>query len=72
MNKYLFRGILLLLTGIAAVYGGNILMESENSTYKISMVIGVILFGMGFLLIIYSFFRKIDRKTILDRRREKQ
>lgn len=72
MNKYLFRGILLLLTGIAAVYGGNILMESENSSYKISMVIGVILFGMGFLLIIYSFFRKIDRKTILDRRREKQ
>jgi len=72
MNKYLFRGILLLVTGIAAVYGGNILMESENSSYKTAMVIGVILFGMGFLLIIYSFFRKIDRKTILDRRREKQ
>ncbi|TJZ62290.1 signal peptidase [Sphingobacterium olei] len=72
MNKYLLRGILLLLAGSAAVYGGNILMENENNLYKIVMALGVILFGMGFLLAIYSFFRKIDRHTILEKRREKQ
>lgn len=72
MNKYLLRGILLLLTGAAAVYGGNILMENENNLYKIVMALGVILFGMGFLLIIYSFFRKIDRHAILEKRKEKQ
>ncbi|MBE8721411.1 signal peptidase [Sphingobacterium pedocola] len=72
MNKYLLRGILLLSTGIAASYGGNILMENENNIYKIIMPLGVILFGMGFLLIMYSFFRKMDRRAILQRRREKE
>ncbi|WP_140937026.1 signal peptidase [Sphingobacterium lumbrici] len=71
MNKYLLRGILLLLTGAAAIYSSDILMENENNLYKIIMALGVILFGMGFLHIIYSFFRKIDRNTILEKRREK-
>ncbi len=72
MNKYLVKGLSLAITGIIAVYISYDLMEAENHWYKILMTAGVILFGYGFVLLVYRIFRKIDRNTLIDDRNKKQ
>ncbi|SKB64560.1 hypothetical protein SAMN05661099_2031 [Daejeonella lutea] len=68
MNKYMRRGIWLILIGVAFVMLGYYLMEEDKFKYGWSMIIGTIAFGVGFLNIIYSLIRKMDRKAILEDR----
>ncbi len=68
LNKYMRRGILLIIVGVAFVLLGYYLMEEDLYKYGWSMIIGTIAFGAGFLYILYSLIRKMDRKAILDDR----
>ena len=68
LNKYMRRGIWLILIGVAFVLLGYYLMEEDVYKYGWSMIIGTVSFGVGFLYILYSLIRKMDRKAILDDR----
>lgn len=47
-------------------------MGREASVYKWVLASGVIVFGIGFLTLLYGLIRKIERRSILDDRRERQ
>lgn len=68
LNKYMRRGLFLILIGVAFVLLGYYLMEEDIFKYGWSMIIGTIAFGVGFLYILYSLIRKMDRKAILEER----
>lgn len=68
MNKYLLRGLLCVSLGGGAVFYSIYLMNKEANLYKWVMSLGVLVFGIGFLLILYSLFRKIDRRAVLKHR----
>jgi len=59
------RGLWLILIGIAFNFLGYYLMEGDEIKYGWAMIIGTIAFGVGFLLIIYSLIRKMDRNALL-------
>ena len=67
-NKYMRRGLFLIIIGVAFVLLGYYLMEEELFKYGWSMIIGTVAFGAGFLYILYSLIRKMDRRAILDNR----
>lgn len=67
-NRYMRRGVALLLAGIALIILGYYLMNTEIMKYGWAMIIGYIAFGAGFMYIIYSLMRKLDRKSLLDER----
>ncbi len=71
MNKYLLRGLLLTFFGLALCAFGYELMEADNDLYKWTMITGVVFFGLGFLTVIYSFIRKIERRSIIQERKER-
>ena len=68
INKYLKRGLLLSIAGIALILFGYYLKDTEMMKYGWAMIIGYIAFGLGFLYIVYSLIRKIDRRAILEER----
>ncbi len=70
MNKYLLRGIVFLTAGIICVFLGYTLMENDNNWYKLIMTLGVIFFGVGVVALMYRIFRKIDRNTLIEDRKE--
>lgn len=70
MNKYLVRGILLTVLGIGIGLVGSYLQSADRDIYKWIYILAVILFGIGFLTIVYSLIRKIERKSILNDRQE--
>ena len=72
MNKYLVRGILLTVLGIGIGLAGSYLQSGEHDIYKWIYIVAVLLFGIGFLTIVYSLIRKIERKSILNERQEQQ
>lgn len=72
MNKYLRRGLILSVSGILITYGGYWMMQQEIDLYKIIMILGVLVFSWGFVTIIYSLIRKIERKSIMESRQEEQ
>ena len=72
MNKYLLRGLVYTVIGLALCALGYYLMEQEKSLYKWVMIVGVISFGVGFLTVVYSFIRKIERKSIVSERKGRQ
>lgn len=72
MNKYLRNGLIYLLLGIALCAFGYYLMDREIMLYKVVMAVGFIIFGVGFLTIIYSLLRKIERRSFERSRRERQ
>ncbi len=47
-------------------------MGQDRPLYKWAMVVGVIVFGLGFLTTLYSLIRKIERRSLLDERKEQQ
>lgn len=69
-NKYLRRGIWLIFLGVALILLGYYLMGVEIYKYGWAMVSGTLVFGFGFLSVIYSLIRKMDRKAILKERAE--
>lgn len=72
MNKYFQRGLIYAIAGLGLCAGGYWLMDQEIDAYKWVMVVGVIVFGIGFLTITYRFIRKIERESILDDRKERK
>lgn len=72
MNKYLKRGIAITGSGILVGMLGMYLKRMENDFYGVTLIIGVILFGVGFVTIIYSLIRKIERQSILESREQQK
>lgn len=70
VNKYMRRGLWFILIGIAFNFLGYYLMEGDQFKYGWAMVIGTVAFGTGFLFVIYSLMRKMDRKALLKDRSE--
>lgn len=70
MNKYLKRGLIFLILGGLLCYYGVYSKDPVASFYKIPLILGVIAFGYGFVMFIYSLMRKIERNSILDERAE--
>lgn len=70
MNKYFKRGLIFLILGILLCYYGVYSKDPLASFYKVPLVVGVISFGYGFIMIVYSLMRKIERKSILEERAE--
>ncbi|HCN84124.1 MAG TPA: signal peptidase [Sphingobacteriaceae bacterium] len=67
-NKYMRRGVLFLLAGIGLNLVGWVTQQQDLSVYKWAMTIGTLLFGFGFLLVLYSLIRKVERQSILEER----
>ncbi len=72
MNRYLLQGIILLIAGVICIFFGYTLMENQNNLYKLLMIAGVLLIGIGVVSIMYRLFRKIDRNSLLDDRNKRQ
>ncbi|NEU07543.1 signal peptidase [Flavihumibacter sp. R14] len=72
MNKYMKRGFLLVIAGVALILLGYYLKDTELMKYGWAMIIGYLAFGAGVLYIIYSLIRKIDRSALLEERAEKE
>jgi len=68
MNKYMKRGLGLLIAGIGLILLGYYLKDTEIMKYGWAMIIGYLLFGIGVLYILYSLIRKIDRSALLEER----
>lgn len=68
MNKYLKRGISITLIGIILLVLGMYLKRIESGFYSVTLIIGVVIFGVGFVTIVYSLIRKIERQSILETR----
>ena len=66
------RGVLLLLAGVGLNLAGWYLQLEELDVYKWAMVLGTVLFGIGFLLILYGLIRKVERAALLEERAEAQ
>ncbi|SEM38008.1 hypothetical protein SAMN05216436_10431 [bacterium A37T11] len=71
MNKYLRSGLLMTIAGIILCMVGYYLKAQEWGIYKIAMIVGVLLFGVGFLTILYSLIRKVERRSLESDRRER-
>jgi hypothetical protein len=72
MNKYLKRGLVFFIVGVLLCYYGVYSKDPLATFYKIPLVLGVLAFGYGFVMIIYSLMRKIERKDILEERAEQE
>lgn len=72
MNKYLLRGLVYTIIGLTLCAFGYYLMEQGKSLYKWVLIVGVTTFGIGFLTAIYGFIRKIERRSIVKERKERQ
>lgn len=72
MNKYLLRGLILILVAIGIGIWSVYLQEQDLSYFRWPMIVAVVIFGVGFLFIIYSLIRKIERRSILDERATKK
>lgn len=70
INKYMKRGLWLFLAGIGLIVLGYYLKDTELMKYGWAMIIGYLAFGAGFMYIIYSMIRKIERRSILKERAE--
>ncbi len=69
MNKYLLRGIIGTVSGLLLGTLGLYFSADDSSGYKWLLVFGVVVFGFGFLTIVYSLIRKIERRSLLDERK---
>lgn len=72
MNKYIGRGIVLTVFGIGIGLFGSYLQELDRGFYRWLLIIAVVVFGIGFLTILYGLIRKIERKSILEERSEQR
>jgi len=70
MNKYLKRGLALTALGILIGFFGSFLQAEDHNIYKWVLTASVLVFGVGFLTIVYSLIRKIERKSIIEDRKE--
>ena len=71
-NKYMRRGVLMLIAGIGFNLLGLLIRREEWGLYGWAMIGGTILFGVGFVFILYSLIRKVERRSILEDRAAEQ
>lgn len=67
-NKYLIRGLFMVLTGLALGYLGWYLKHETDIYYGWAMIGGVVTFGIGFLTIFYSLIRSVEYHSIIEDR----
>jgi len=72
MNRFLKRGLLGLVTGIALNIVGYIMKEHNMDYYGLLMILGVIFFGIGFIFTLYSFMRKVEAQGLMEERVEER
>lgn len=62
------RGLVLVAVGIGLNILGYSIKQNEFENYRLLMILGTILFGVGFISIFYSFVRKVEYKGIVEER----
>jgi len=71
-NRFVRRGLILLIGGIAFNVAGYLMDKHNISYYGWLMIAGVIMFGIGFITILYSFIRKVEAQSIIEERAEEK
>jgi len=71
-NRFVRRGIILLVAGIALNVAGYLMDKNNINYYGWLMIAGVIMFGIGFITILYSFMRKVEAQGIIEERAEEK
>lgn len=71
-NKFMSRGFLMILVGIGLGALGYFLKNDTNYMYGWAMITGVIVFGIGFLTVMYSLIRKVEAQSIIEERAAEQ
>mgnify|MGYP003575673390 CR=1 FL=1 len=69
-NRFVRRGVISFVTGIILNIAGYIMKANGMELYGWAMILGTILFGVGFLLIFYSLVRKVEYQGIKEERAE--
>ncbi len=67
-NRFVRKGVISLVIGIALNILGYSLKDNGSELYGWAMIVGTVLFGIGFLLIFYSLVRKVEYKGIKEER----
>jgi hypothetical protein len=71
-NKFMSRGFLMILLGIGLGALGFYLKDDTDYPFKWAMIAGVVIFGIGFLTVLYSLIRKVEAQSIREDRAEHQ
>ena len=71
-NKFMSRGFLMIVFGIGLGALGYYLKNDTDFLYGWAMIAGVIIFGIGFLTVLYSLIRKVEAQSILEERAAEQ
>jgi len=71
-NKFMSRGFLMIVFGIGLGALGYYLKNDTDYLYGWAMIAGVIIFGIGFLTVLYSLIRKVEAQSILEERAAEQ
>ena len=67
-NRFVRRGVISFVLGIALNILGYVLKDNGSDLYGWAMLVGTVLFGVGFLLIFYSLIRKVEYQGIKEER----
>lgn len=62
------RGLILVAVGIGLNLIGYSIKRNAFDDYGWAMILGTLLFGIGFVSIFYSFVRKVEYKGIIEER----
>lgn len=68
MNRFLKKGLILIVAGVALNVVGYLIKKNDWWHYGWAMIIGTVLFGIGFLLVFYSFVRKVEYQGLIEER----
>ena len=71
-NRFVRRGLILLIAGITLNVAGYLMDKNNINYYGWLMIVGVIMFGIGFITILYSFMRKVEAQGIMEERAEEK
>jgi len=71
-NRFVRRGVILLVAGIVFNIAGYVMDEHNIDYYRWLMIAGVIMFGIGFITIFYSFIRNVEAEGIKEERAEEK
>lgn len=69
-NRFVKKGVIAFVAGILLNILGYALKANGSDLYAAAMLIGTILFGIGFLLIFYSLVRKVEYQGIKEERED--
>lgn len=71
-NKFLLRGITMVLIGLAFGFLGWFLKNNTEAVYGWAMIAGVVIFGVGFLTVVYILIRSVEYHSIIEERSHSQ